>query len=223
MPVNKPLFSKKLESMAEETVIRHAEEENAEFGHALKNISEKQLKEILNGGESRREQPSAASPASASGGERRKRRLAWRWVATGISVAAVLFVLVWIPLQTIHMAPPEQKLAKADMQVDNLLWQLYGSPETGAARGGEGPVYIEAPTAEEWVKANLNILQQEYSLSETPQEIYINGKTLALAYIKLHERRKAKIVLEEVIMRLQTDEDYADAVEQCRKILQEIE
>lgn len=191
----KKLTQQEIERMADEAILRHAEEENADFGIALKHISQKELESIL------------ASNAPE------RRALKWRerfiWA---VSVAALLAVAITLPLTMRYNSRQE---------VDNIVFD-YNACEWGQSRDGEETTLNLSAMTEDQIKAELPELEEKFAQSETAQETAINGKLLALAYIRLHERGPARRVLEEMISTLEGDNDYAAVVEQCRMILKQI-
>lgn len=192
----KSMTKETVEILAEEAVRRKAEEENIEMGVALRNISEEELKRILRGDR----------PAKRSGRLFRE-RLLW-----GLSVAALLAVAIALPLGVER---------KAGEKIDDLVY-AYNVPSRGLSKGGEEVLDIET-LSDAGLEESMDKLEEAYQKASTAQETAITGKTLALAYIRLHNRDEARRVLESMIDRLQGDEDYLPIVGECRRILKEIE
>jgi hypothetical protein len=68
----------------------------------------------------------------------------------------------------------------------------------------------------------LPTLWDIYEDSETTQDALVNGKGLAMVYIKLHNREKAREILQELVDKYKADEDYAESVAECIRILNQI-
>ena len=103
--------------------------------------------------------------------------------------------------------------------VDNLLY-AYNEP-IFSNRGGDE---IDVSGCDDEALAELlPKIKAAYDASCTPQETLMNGKGLAMVYIKLHDRTKAKAILQELIDKYKTSEEYVDAVEECRMILSQIQ
>lgn len=102
--------------------------------------------------------------------------------------------------------------------VDNLLY-AYNEPVFSNRGGDEIDV---SDCNDETLVELLPKIKSAYDASRTPQETLMNGKGLAMVYIKLHDRAKAKEILQELIEKYKTSEEYADAVEECRMIFNQI-
>lgn len=176
-------------------IIREESQDNADFGIAMKHISKDRLLEII-GRKKRR--PDIFRNVYL------KERFAW---LAGVAVlAGVFFVCIFFTLKV------------GNNNVDDLL-VAYNYPSI--SRGGEEAFDIDQMTKEE-VKKILPQLEKEYSSvgEGDDQEVRIAGLTLALAYIKVHDRKKAIDLLHELI------EKYPDDIElkaQCQNILDQIE
>ena len=62
-------------------------------------------------------------------------------------------------------------------------------------------------------------LEADYKSSRDNDELFDNGQTLAMAYLSLHEREKAKNVFTELIDKLGNNPDFESDVEKWRSIL----
>lgn len=201
---------------------KEEEEDCIEFGHAMKSLSKEELNEII--GKKRKTiylKPNLDKPIAAAftkdgsdnnKNERGRFSLNYQWL---LSVAAVV-VLAFI---VNHNQSVESQYA-----IDNILYS-YNEPMF-SNRGGDA-IDISGYNEDE-LKEVLPILQSVYDNSETAQEALVNGKGLAMVYIKLHDRDKAREILEELIYKYEKmyaqpqKDEYAESIEECKKILNQI-
>lgn len=165
-------------------VCQEAEQENIEFGHAIKNISEAELMRII--GRSR--QPRVLRFSYM------RERLAW--VA---SIAAVLIVGIFTVLNVRQTGMDK---------LDNTIVAYNYIPD--ANRGWESITSDDIPTLEQAYKSAPadDIQAQEEA-----------GMRLAMAYLKVHDRSKAREMLIELSNRFADDEEFSA---QCDRILNQL-
>lgn len=171
-------------------VCQEAEQENIEFGHAMKNISEAELMRII--GRSRQ-------PRILRFGYMRE-RLAW--VA---SIAAVLIVGIFTVLNVRQTGMD---------RLDNTIVAYNYIPESNRGesviRGWEDITSNDIPTLEQAYKsAPADDIQAQEDA----------GMRLAMAYLKVHNRTKAKDILTELSARFADDEEFSA---QCNRILNQL-
>ena len=197
----KIITSRILNNLVDHAIIREAEEDNIEIGRALKDISEGELKKIL-------------------GVKKKKRsynKLILERVIWSISVAALIAVAICLPIGIENRSKDE---------IDNLLY-AYNASELSAMESSvsrsAGMVLpnIIAMTDDE-LKEILPELQRYFEESPTSQDITVNGKILALSYIRLHKREEARKILKIMIDKLSADEDYGATVKECHNLLEQI-
>lgn len=190
----KSISNKTIEALARQAIYRTAEEENTELGVALKHISPEQLREITSGSYSR-----AATRAFKG-----RRSLTWMWQAA-CWVLIVGGAALWITLN--HR--------QANYNIDEIVADYCMS-----SRGGEEPVNI-SDMDEEQVRESIPLLEKEYATADPDdvQECQMAGLNLAMAYLKIHDRKKAREILEELKMRFKDDEEF---VRQCDRIIRTI-
>lgn len=175
--------------------IRKEEEQDCiEFGHAMKSLTKDELLEIV----SRKEETKVSNVINFQ-------RYLW-----SLSTAAILVIAFTMTFNI------ERKSRYA---MDDMIY-AYNEPMF-SNRGGES-LNISNYNDEE-LRNSLPTLQTIYQKSETTQDALINGKGLAMVYVKLHERDKAKTILQELIDKYHTENEYAEAVEECRRILSQLE
>lgn len=171
-------------------VCQEAEQENIEFGHAMKNISEAELMRII--GRSR--QPRILRLSYL------RERLAW--VA---SIAAVLIVGIFTVLNVRQTGMDK---------LDNTIVAYNYIPESNRGesviRGWEDITSNDIPTLEQAYKsAPADDIQAQEDA----------GMRLAMAYLKVHDRKKAKDILTELSARFADDEEFSA---QCNRILNQL-
>lgn len=190
----KSISDKTIEALARQAIYRTAEEENTELGVALKHISPEQLREITTGNGSR-----AATRAFKG-----RRSLAWVWQAA-CWVLIVGGAALWITLN--HR--------QANYAIDEVVADYCMS-----LRGGEEPVNISAMD-EEQVRESIPLLEKDYTAAdpEDVQECQMAGLNLAMAYLKIHDRKKAREILKELKVRFKDDVEF---VKQCDRIIRTI-
>lgn len=165
-------------------VCQEAEQENIEFGHAMKNISEAELMRII--GRSR--QPRILRLSYL------RERLAW--VA---SIAAVLIVGIFTVLNVRQTGMDK---------LDNTIVAYNYIPDSN--RGWESITSDDIPALEEAYKsAPADDIQAQEDA----------GVRLAMAYLKVHDRKKAKDILTELSARFADDEEFSA---QCNRILNQL-
>ena len=69
------------------------------------------------------------------------------------------------------------------------------------------------------LKTKLPELISIYQSASTTDEVADNGYALAMAYLRLHDRSKAKEVLEQLVSRFNDNADYAESVGKWKSIL----
>lgn len=165
-------------------VCQEAEQENIEFGHAMKNISEAELMRIIG----RNRQPRILRLSYL------RERLAW--VA---SIAAVLIIGIFTVLNVRQTGMD---------RLDNTIVAYNYIPDSN--RGWESITSDDIPTLEQAYKsAPADDIQAQEDA----------GMRLAMAYLKVHDRKKAKDVLTELSTRFADDEEFAA---QCNRILNQL-
>ena len=197
----KTIPSDVLDSLVDRAIYNEAKEENIEFGNALKKIPEKELEEILNSGRKKR----------------RINRLLWERIEWSIAVAALIAVAITVPISVEN----ESKNKICDIVYAYNSAQL-NDISTLVSRSASEPFLDITTMNEEQLKNSLPGLEERFQQSESLQDLAINGRILAFAYIRLHKRKEACNVLETMIERFSGDEDYLNDMEECKELLNQI-
>lgn len=182
-------------------VCQEAEQDNLDFGIAMKNITKEQLREII-GPRHVVETPNADNKPKAKIINMR----AWMWQA--ISIAAVV-VIAFTAVFRIQQ--------QAEYAVDNAIYTC-NAEEISQWRSGAVQIDINK-LSEDQLREKLPQLINMYTTAIDEQEIADNGYSLAMAYIRLHEREEAKKILTQLIERFDGNEDFQGYVTKCKSVL----
>ena len=187
-------------------ICREAHQDNLDFGLAMKSLSKEKLNEII--GKQDVALPVAASAYSETK-EVKARKVSfkpWMWqVASIAAVVIIAFTMVFNIEKNARYSVDNAIYASADINPD-------------LARSGGEPIDISAMTDDE-LKVKLPELASLYKSASTTDEIADYGYALAMAYLRLHDRDKAKEVLEQLVSRFNGNEGYAKSVNKWKSIL----
>ena len=165
-------------------VCQEAEQENIEFGHAMKNISKEELLNII---------WQSPKPRIMRLNYLRERMA---WVAT----IAAIFIIGIFSVFNVRQAGLNR--------LDNTIVAYNYIPDSN--RGWESITSDDIPTLE---KAYQMAAMEDMQAQEDA------GMRLAMAYLKIHDRKKARTLLKELSIRSADDEEF---VAQCQKILNQL-
>lgn len=176
-------------------ICQEAEQDNIEFAKAMESIPQNQLKKIIGQEETpeRKRNPNIF-------------RRQFAWIA---SIAAILIIGIFSIIQI------EQS---AGHQLDNII--VAYNPVPDISRNGEELPNISAMTGTE-LKNYIPELEKEYrnAPADDIQAAEMAGMRLAMAYVRLHDRRNAKKILTE--MKTQFADDPA-FTERCDMIISQL-
>ena len=165
-------------------VCQEAEQENIEFGHAMKNISKEELLSIIG---------RSSKPRIIRLNYLRE-RMAW------VAAIAAIFIVGIFSVFNVRQAGLNR--------LDNTIVAYNYIPDSN--RGWESITSDDIPTLE---KAYQTAPADDMQAQEDA------GMRLAMAYLKIHDRKKAKTILKELSIRFADDEEF---VAQCQKILNQL-
>lgn len=187
-------------------ICREAHQDNLDFGLAMKGLSKDQLKEII--GKQDVGSTAAASIAESSEIEKTKvlRFRPWMWQAA--SIAAVVVIAFTVVLNI-------EKTAR--YSVDNAIYACAEINPDLVRAGGE-PLDVKSMSDDE-LKAKLPELISLYQSASNTDEVADNGYALAMAYLRLHDRDNAKVILGRLVSRFDGNTDYAESVSRWKSIL----
>ena len=186
-------------------ICKEAEQDNKDFEVAMKHISREQLREIIGKkNDNKAEIPTDASKVVKTIKPNFFRT--WMWQAA-CWVAIIGGAAIWI--------------VRADKNgryaVDNAIYASAYVYE-GQSRGPINIPDLNSLTEKE-LKDKIPSFVVQFNECEDSDDIYKVGYPLAMAYMRLHERDKAKEILNEMINRLSADEDYTEEVSKLKSIL----
>jgi hypothetical protein len=218
-------------------ICREAEQDNLDFGVAMKKLTKEQLKDIV--GPRRRtltfsdefeasasvasacedEYVAAAAPAEVSAdaegavdivSEEKKPKIISFWprvwqVSTVAAVVIVAFVSVF------------QIDKRNRYDVDNAIYESTVFDIT-PSRSGAVTIDIHELSDKE-LKSALPKLAEAYHSASDDEEVANNGYTLALAYLRLHNREEARKVLNQLVERFEENELFQDRVDRYKYAL----
>ena len=163
-------------------VCREAEQDDADFGHALKNISDDQLWEIMGPRRRAHLKVAALKPKARP------------WVTWAVGVAAMVVVV---------FGAGWGFMRHVDNRFMDNIYAVYIDEIPTTSRGGEEVDLTEMDDKQ--LKGYLPQLEEEYAESaRVEQENILTGLRLSMAYIRLHMKAKAMKILEKLA------DDYPD-------------
>ena len=166
-------------------IYKEAEHDNAEFGLAMKNISDEELLRII--GRSQRNRIFQAG--------RFRERMIWL-----LSIASIIIIGIFSVF----------RIQQSDMdRLDDIIVDYNYIPDSDRSSGTTLSA-SDIPTLE---KIYHDIPDEDI---QTKQEA---GMRLAMAYLKKHDRKKAKEILTELSVCFADDEEF---VAQCHKIINQL-
>ena len=186
-------------------ICKEAEQDNKDFEVAMKHISMEQLREII--GKKDENKVKVAQVTSKT-----IRTFKPTFFRTWMLQAACWIVI--IGGAAIWIVRSEQN---AKYAVDNAIYACAYFYE-GQLRGTINIPDLNSLSDKE-LKDKIAIFVAQFNDSEYPEDIYEVGYPLAMAYMRLHERDKAKEILNEMINKLSLDEDYTEEVSKLKSIL----
>ena len=187
-------------------ICREAHQDNLDFGLAMKSLSKEKLNEII--GKQDVALPVAASAYSETKEvkARKVRFKPWRWQVASIAAVVIIAFTVVFNIEK-----------NARYSVDNAIYASADINPDLVRAGGE-PIDLSSMNDDE-LKAKLPEFASLYKSASTTDDIADYGYALAMAYLRLHDRDKAKEVLEQLVSRFNGNEGYAKSVNKWKSIL----
>ena len=182
-------------------ICREAQQDNLDFGKAMKDLSKEKLREIIGQG-------SITRPDKVPARDSIKvvRFKPWVWQVASIAAVVIIAFTVVFNIEK-----------NARYSVDNAIYACAEISPDLVRAGGE-VLDITVMTDDE-LKRNIPALVSNYNSSETTDEIADNGFALAMAYLRLHDRNNAKETLQQLIQEFEHNPDYAGSVSKWQSIL----
>lgn len=174
-------------------VCREAEQDDMDFGHALKSITKDQLRGIMGP----RQQATKV------------RFMARPWVAWTVSMAAMVVIIFGVGWGFMR---------HADNRIMDNVYATHIDEIPTSFRGGEAGDITEMDDKQ--LRDYLPQLEKEYAESSVgDQDNMLSGLQLSMAYIRLHKKAKAK----EILNRLADDYPDVAVGEWAKTILRQLE
>lgn len=174
-------------------IVMEENDKEAELDNAFNNLSKDDLRKIV------------GPKKTIAKTSKSKAKIVYMasWITSVAAVAIIAFSL------TFNI----QRSARNN--VDDIMFDCYYSP---VSRGGEDIVDLSKANESE-IKKQLPKMEEEYSKATDEQDISSYGINLAMVYLKIHDRDKARKVLLDVKKKC-TDNDVKNI---CDKLLKQIE
>ena len=185
---------------------KEEEQDCAEFGIAMRNMSKEELKEIIG---------VKARPQSKA----KKNTLKFSpWLYSTTSAAAMIAIVISISLNLINQS--QSDLMNTQYMAYNIIAD-YNFID-GGYRGGSSLVIEDFTIVDESeLKEKLPLYESNYEQAQDEQDIKDFGLNLAMIYLKLHEKDKALDILKE--LHLQYAESDCEFAQHCQNIITQIE
>lgn len=179
-------------------ICKEADQDNMDFGLAMKKLSKEQLCEII------------GKKADASKNLTNKKPTNWikPWMWQAGSIAAVI-VIAFIVILNMHK---HYQYALYD--------NIYACAQFEETHNrGVTHVIDITNLSDSELKAKLPEMEKNYNESDDPDERYLYGYPLAMAYIRLHQPKPALDILNTLVSELKNDEYYEPQVREMRLII----
>ena len=182
-------------------ICREAHQDNLDFGMAMKSLSKEKLKEIVG-------MRNFESPEVSSNGKSVKilRFKPWMWQVASIAAVIVIAFIVVFNIEK-----------NARYSVDNAIYAC-AEINTDLTRDGSEILDIQSMTDEELTN-KLPLLVANYNSAQSSDEIADNGFALAMAYLRLHDRENAKVILYQLVSQFEDNSEYSGYVSKWQSIL----
>ena len=174
-------------------VIKEEIERKRELEEAFKHLNEEGLMEIIGKKKNQEILPK----------KERKVISMTSWISSVAAIMIIAFSVTYSITQS------------ANENVDSVLFECYYNPVSRSASGG---VNLSDASSQELQRA-LPTLVQEYNKASEEQAISEQGINLAMIYVKLHDRKKAKEILVDVKHKCSGN---VQIQKQCDKLLEKI-
>lgn len=189
-------------------ICKEAEQDNKDLEMALKNITKKQLCEIIGKNERNR---ALSSPATAKVVKTIKPNLFRTWMLQAACWAIIVSgAAIWI-------VRSEQN---ARYSVDNAIFAC-AEIDMDLARSGGETIELSNLSVED-IKSKIPFIESIYHESKTDDEIADNGFVLSMAYLKIHDRDKAINILRELIAKFNSNENFEGYVKKWQTVLDQL-
>lgn len=196
-------------------ICREVQQDNIDFGVAMKKLSQEQLRSII-GIKTEAPETKIAAFQSRDAAIVVKTEApvktkilhfkTWTWQTASIAAIFVVVLGMYFNIEK-----------NARYAVDNAIYACADINPDLVRAGGES-IDITSMTDDE-LESKLSELESLYQSASTNDEIADNGYALAMAYLRLHDRDKAKSVLNQLVTKFEDNADFDDSVKKWKSIL----
>lgn len=173
-------------------ICQEAEQDNIEFGHAMKSMTKEQLRSIIG---------KSMKPRKIRSDFFRERMM---WLSSMAAMLVVAVVIGW------------NLYTSSQNQLCNTVYSLTYQPAEGARGDGKKYVNLNMLTAEQ-IEMQLPDMKAAFESDKIDsQDWHIDGMNLAMAYLRLHRRKEAVKVLETLASNASEPADYKRIIEQLK-------
>ena len=187
-------------------LISETEQDNLEFARSVISLTDNQFEKAIGKRKTKSHGPRIRKRSFM------RERMYW---ASGLAAAILLAV---VTIGYIRLSDSQR--------VDNMIVAYNESSYPYVSRGAmDEDSYLQTPVgnkAEDSFQINVEALRAEYNRIPVEDAQYkkMIGKQLAIEYIRQHDRKNARIVLEQLLSLYGSDETFSA---DCRRILNQIE
>ena len=173
-------------------ICQEAEQENIEFGHAMKSLTKAQLQSIIGKGE----KPRMVRPNFF-----RERMM---WISSMAAMLVVAFGFGW------------NLYSSSQNHICDVVYSLTYQPIEGDR--GDGSEYLDLnKLTTEQIETRLPDMKAIFEADEIDsQDWHIDGMNLAMAYLKLHRKSDAVKVLETIAANSSEPDEYNRIIKQLK-------
>lgn len=194
-------------------ICQEAEQDNRDFGEALKHISREELLKVIGRAEKKNQSQSADIKSRSIN---YRRWLIWQsiGVAALVGIVVIYAVVAYNETKTIQnnaLAMNQEAMYK----VDNAIY-AFSEYSHGTARSGGIDI---SKLSDEELKNYLPELEKAYNEQTDVLDMADSGSELVMVYLRLHERDKAISLLEQLIEKFKGNKDLEGEVINWETIL----
>ncbi len=188
-------------------ICQEAMQDDIEFGHAMKSLTKAELQSIIG----KKEKPRAGRPDMF-----RQRIL---WISSMVAMLIVAVAIGW-NYYTYYTASQDQlltaenRICDAETRICDIVYGYAYIPLEGD-RGDEKEYVNLNELTDQEIEARIPEMRKAFDEDETDsQDWHIDGKTLAMAYLKLHRKNDALVVLRIMAEKSSDPQPYNRLIEQ---------
>lgn len=202
------ISSSMIDALADCAIKKEAEQNNAEIGYALSNVSPSQLNSIIG----------SNKPKVIPFKRLVRERFVW-----AASIAAIFIGAIPVGNHVAVIAKNDGiQVGKCDML---YAYNISEIPDWTVGSKGDDISNIPnvADLSPDQLKKEISTLTGLFNDAESPQQVILYGKTLAMAYLKMQDSNRAIEILNQIKARLSEDsEDYEDTIVWCDDIISKL-